>query len=38
MMQFELLTPQMQAVVTTEVLLAIEKVKKRPRHEEPQSL
>lgn len=32
MMQFELLTPQMQAVVVSEILIAIEKVKRNPRH------
>lgn len=32
MLQFELLTPQMQAVVVSEIMMAIEKVSRNPRH------
>ena len=32
MLQFEMMTPQMQAVVVTEITLAIDKVCRNPRH------
>ena len=32
MLQFELLTPQMQAAVVSEIMIAIEKVNRNPRH------
>jgi competence protein ComFB len=32
MLQFELLTPQMQAIVVSEIMIAIEKVSRNPRH------
>jgi competence protein ComFB len=35
MLQFELLTPQMQAVVVSEIMIAIEKVCRNPRHSAP---
>lgn len=34
MTQFELLTPQMQAVVVAEILIAIDRVSRNPRHNE----
>lgn len=34
MIRFELQTAQMQAVVVSEILLAVEKVKRNPRHNE----
>ncbi len=34
MLQYELMTPQMQAVVVSEITIAIEKVCRNPRHSE----